>query len=267
MKKIIFILLLAASTGIVSAYDFQVDGLCYNILTGQTNAVEVTYEVYNDQANYAGLTTANIPDSVMYQDIAYSVTSIGNSAFYGCSGLSSITCEAVTPPTFGILAFNGVDNSIPLYVPANSIPLYRKANQWKDFRNIQAIPGTDNVALGNGKSDLLMESKPELEACIVFKDKILNTTYILQTTLLSRDFELGVRFENDTVCQSDYRIVSFDLVIYNRTYSSDSDKMTSEQGTAIKKLKVGASITISSIVAIGPDDKQYNLEPIKLIIH
>lgn len=204
------------------------------------------------------LTSITIPNNV---------TSVGNNAFYSCSGLTSITCEAITPPTLGTSVFKFVDTSSPLYVPASSIPLYRKANQWKDFRNIQAIPGTGNVDLANGKSDLLMASKPVPEACIVFKGRTLKSNSLSVSSIVSPDFELAVRFENDTVCQADYRIVSFDLVIYNRTYSSDSDKMTSEQGTAIKKLKVGASITISSIVAIGPDDKQYNLEPIKLIIH
>lgn len=75
--------------------------------------------------------------------IPNSVTSIGDNAFNGCSGLTSITCEAITPPSCGNNVFYDVDKSIPLYVPADSIELYRTADQWKDFTNIQTIPGTE----------------------------------------------------------------------------------------------------------------------------
>ena len=80
-----------------------------------------------------GLTSVTIPNSV---------TSIGESAFYGCSGLTSITCESTTPPTCGNGCFSIIDKSIPVYVPANSIKEYKTANRWKDFTNIQAILGT-----------------------------------------------------------------------------------------------------------------------------
>ncbi len=70
-----------------SALDFTVDGLAYNYLNGQSGSkVEVT-----DYYNYSGLTTANIPSSVTYSGKTYSVTSIGGSAFSGCSGLTSVT--------------------------------------------------------------------------------------------------------------------------------------------------------------------------------
>ena len=47
--------------------------------------------------------------------------------------------------------FDGVDKSIPLYVPAGSISAYKSANQWKDFTNILPIeetPGTCITASG-----------------------------------------------------------------------------------------------------------------------
>ncbi len=79
----------------------------------------------------SGLTNVTIPNSV---------TSIGEGAFYGCSGLASITCEAVEPPTCTYDAsFIGVSMSIPLYVLANSVDLYKAAYRWKDFTNILPI--------------------------------------------------------------------------------------------------------------------------------
>jgi len=59
------------------------------------------------------------------------VTSIGHLAFFGCSGLTSITCEASTPPNCSYNynpIFYNVNKSIPVYVPANSVDAYKKAN-------------------------------------------------------------------------------------------------------------------------------------------
>ena len=64
------------------AYDFEVDGLCYNIIA--SDQVEVTYRSYQD-GSYSGSLT--IPEFVLYNDVVYHVTRIGLGAFSNCSGL------------------------------------------------------------------------------------------------------------------------------------------------------------------------------------
>lgn len=204
----------------------------------------------------SGLTSITIPNGV---------TKIGDYAFAVCSGLAYIVCETATPPVLGMWVFYHVNKFTPLYVPVGSIEYYRRGVcQWKDFTNIQAIPGTDTIDFPNAQEPA---SNSVSEACVVFKGKIFNSNRLSPSTMVSPDFELGARFENDTICQADYRIVSFDLVIYNKTYSSDSNKLTDEQKAIIKKLRMGSSILVSAIVAQGPDDKQYNLKPMKLIVN
>ena len=66
----------------------------------------------------SGLTSVTIPNSV---------SNIGHKTFYGCSSLTSITFERTTVPWFGEGVFDGVDKSIPVYVPSSSVDEYKKA--------------------------------------------------------------------------------------------------------------------------------------------
>ena len=72
-----------------NAYSFEVDGIYYNYYG--YNSVEVTYKDYNNGNcnSYSG--DVVIPETVTYNDVEYKVTSIGNCAFYNCSGLTSVT--------------------------------------------------------------------------------------------------------------------------------------------------------------------------------
>ena len=87
MKKLftLFALMLVC-IGQASAYDFEVDGIYYNFDNWGDKEVSVTY---NDYGFYSG--SIAIPNSVTYSGKTYSVTSIGEYAFYDCSGLNSVT--------------------------------------------------------------------------------------------------------------------------------------------------------------------------------
>ena len=93
MKKKIFTLFLAlvASVGTMFASDTQVDGIWYDFdeedLTASVTYRGDSYDTYVDE--YSG--SVVIPSTVTYNYVKYSVTSIGYYAFYGCSGLTSVT--------------------------------------------------------------------------------------------------------------------------------------------------------------------------------
>ena len=67
-----------------SAYDVEVDGIYYNLVSKAKIA-----EVTKGDNNYSG--SISIPSSIKVNDADYSVTRIGQSAFSYCSGLTSVT--------------------------------------------------------------------------------------------------------------------------------------------------------------------------------
>jgi hypothetical protein len=67
-----------------SAYDAEIDGIYYNFDAGNMEA-----EVTSGDTKYTG--SVMIPATVKYDGTTYDVTSIGRSAFYECSSLTSIT--------------------------------------------------------------------------------------------------------------------------------------------------------------------------------
>lgn len=82
----------------------------------------------------SSLTSTTIPNSVK---------SIGDGAFEACTSAKEITCRAETPPTTGTYVFEGIDKTIPLYVPKGSVLKYKAAANWKDFVIIREIAETE----------------------------------------------------------------------------------------------------------------------------
>ena len=143
MRRILFYLALTlcitAST-YAYAYDFEADGIYYNILSEEERTCEVTHCAEDpgelDGTCYAGNIT--IPASVTHAGTTYSVTSIGDQAFYECWHLTSVVipssvtsikdfaffgCDVLTSVSLtnsvthvGIEAFCGCDHlSAPIY--------------------------------------------------------------------------------------------------------------------------------------------------------
>ena len=90
MRKIKLLLLLMLLPMAVSAHDFEVDGIYYNIING--NEVAVTYKgSFENSFNDEYSNDVVIPETVSYNGRTYDVTSIGKYAFYLCSSLTNVT--------------------------------------------------------------------------------------------------------------------------------------------------------------------------------
>ena len=96
------------------------------------------------------------------------MTSIGKSAFSRCSGLTSITCLATTPPQlyerdgYYYSPFDDeTQQKATLYVPAEAVNRYKTAEGWKDFYNIEAITSEIDEIIAD--MDKNMDSDAEVD--------------------------------------------------------------------------------------------------------
>ena len=79
----------------------------------------------------SGLTSVTIPGSMM---------GFGWYAFYGCSGLQHVYCLAVNPPSAGNSLFDETPiSSATLHVPAESLDAYKATSPWSEFGSIVAL--------------------------------------------------------------------------------------------------------------------------------
>ena len=112
-----------------SAYDVEVDGIYYNLIS-KGNIAEVTA----GDGKYSGSIT--IPSSIKVNEVEYSVKSIGYRAFADCSGLTSVTIpNSVT--SIGNSAFYGCSGLTSITIPKTVTEISYKA--FAKCRNLENV--------------------------------------------------------------------------------------------------------------------------------
>ena len=116
MKQFFSLFLALFVAGSVWAYDFEVDGVYYNVIDG---GVEVTYQT-TDYNSYSGSVT--IPESVTNAGTTYSVISIGKNAFYACKELTEVALSnSVT--SIGTYSFSNCKKLSSIIIPNGVISI------------------------------------------------------------------------------------------------------------------------------------------------
>ena len=150
MKKLLSIILFVLLCCYAMAYDFSAvcstgQTLYYNITSDvEPYTVEVTKEM---DGGYSTILEGDleIPETVEYNSITYSVTSIGDEAFNGCYRLTSITIPN-SVLSLGIYAFSSCDGLTSLTIPNSVINIGDYA--------FGACSGLESIIIGSNVTNI-----------------------------------------------------------------------------------------------------------------
>ncbi len=144
IKQLLITLAVLLCSATASAYDFEVDGIYYNILSMSDLTVEVT----SGDKNYSG--EVIIPSDVTYKSKTLTVTSIGEAAFKNCDGLTSVIIgNCVT--SIGDYAFYECDGLTSVII-GNSVT---SIGNWafKNCDRLKSVINLSNLTLTQGSDE------------------------------------------------------------------------------------------------------------------
>ncbi len=146
IKKLLITVAVLLCSVTANAYDFEVDGIYYSILS----AGDLTVTVTRGENEYTGKVI--IPSNVVYKSKVLTVTSIGDYAFRGCTGLTSVTIpNSVT--SIGGSAFEGCSGltSVTIGNSVTSIGNYAFDN-CTSLKDLRIEDGEGTLSLGYNAS-------------------------------------------------------------------------------------------------------------------
>ena len=121
-NKLLLLLLTMLLPMMASAAAVKINGIYYNLVS-KTKKAEVT----SNPDMYSGKVV--IPKTVTYEGMKCNVTSIGSCAFWGCSGLTSVTIpNSVT--SIGEAAFSGCTSLTSVTIPTSVTSIGKSAFYW-----------------------------------------------------------------------------------------------------------------------------------------
>lgn len=164
MKKVVILFAFLAGVLASQAYDFSAvaptgQTLYYNILSDSSLTVEVTCPG-NYWSGYTKPTDSlSIPSMVSYGGNSYSVSAIGDNAFYYCDTLSSVTIPN-SVATIGHYAFSNCSGLVSVTIPdsVTSIGIYT-------FQNCIGLTSVTFNAINCMTTSVTIISMPIFEGC------------------------------------------------------------------------------------------------------
>ena len=142
IKHLLITIAMLLCSATASAYDFEVDGIYYNI----TSITDLTVEVTNGDNEYSDKVI--IPETVVYKSKVLKVTSISPYAFNGCNNLTSVVIgnnvTSIIDETFSQCS------NLTSVVTGNSVTSIGESAFYKCSNLTNVVIGNSVTSIGDG---------------------------------------------------------------------------------------------------------------------
>lgn len=141
IKQLLTTIVVLLCSIVAHAYDFEVDGIYYNIISASDLTVGVTF----GENKYSG--EVIIPSSITYQSRTLDVVSIQRSAFYECHKLTSVTIpNSITNIESWAFEYSKLES---VTIPNSVINIGDRAFP-ESLKNLHIEDGTSTLTMGYG---------------------------------------------------------------------------------------------------------------------
>ncbi len=141
IKQLLTTIVVLLCSIVAHAYDFEVDGIYYNIISASDLTVGVTF----GENKYSG--EVIIPSSITYQSRTLDVVSIQRSAFYECHELTSVTIpNSITNIESWAFEYSKLES---VTIPNSVINIGDRAFP-ESLKNLHIEDGTSTLTMGYG---------------------------------------------------------------------------------------------------------------------
>ncbi len=225
-----------------------------------------------DNAFYdcSGLTSLTIPNSV---------TSIGKEVFYNCSNLKSVTCYAAFPPDVVSKTFYNISKSIDIFAPCESVDYYRIYWDYFDssaFRCIEATKvqtNTNSKVTPNATSAVIVWSveraADRFKIAVTNNGNLVFTIYInSKGQITSIDYaEGGTRGAELRAATATYNGFKYEMIGLNPDTEYEYTVTTYDINDGVLRTDTGNFKTLKEIVGIEEETDNTNTLKEKLSIN
>lgn len=179
MQKVLLTLFMALLSIASWAYDANVDGIYYN-LDAESQTAQVT-KSGQYSSSYSG--DIVIPSSIEYNETIYTVTSIGEGAFFNSSKLLSVTIPQ-TVTSIGDRAFTYCSNMVAIDIPNSVTSIGVAAFGMAALKSLEIPNSVKEIGAGAFNNCYALESITLPEGLEVIAENLFNGSTALTSVTI-----------------------------------------------------------------------------------
>jgi hypothetical protein len=183
----------------------SVDTIVQGAFRGCHYLQTVNYNAGNCSAVLGGDSWPVFPNNLATLIIGNVVQKIPDNIFYGCTGITSITTHAISPPAVGLNAFSQVPANVPVIVPCGTKQNYKNNTGWSYFTNFIGLEPDEICMISvdeNNHNEIIWKKQNTVSSYNIYREGIQGGQYDLVANIAYNESNRWVDMESNARVRS-----------------------------------------------------------------